>query len=236
MSQELNPSSDPQPEPALVSKPPAATVGRFSLYLRELQRLETSGVASVNSRELAASLNLSSDVVRRDLSMVGSVGRRGVGYDVAALTNRLRTVLGSDAGWKVALIGTGSLGHALLRYQGFQRLGFRLVAAFDNDPKRIGELISGVQIEHIDGMKKSFRKLRPQLAILAVPAEVAADVASDLAACGVAGILNFAPTALKLPTGIGVVNVDLASELQRLAFHVNQQLREMEGGEEREKK
>lgn len=219
----------------MVPKPPAATVGRMSLYLRELQRLEVSGTASVNSRELAACLNLSADVVRRDLAMIGSLGRRGVGYDVATLANHLRSMLGSNAGWKVALIGTGSLGHALLRYQGFQRLGFRLVAAFDNDPKRIGELIAGVRIEHIDGMKKSFKKLRPQLAILAVPAEVAAEVASDLAACGVAGILNFAPTALKLPAGIGVVNVDLASELQRLAFHVNQQMKESEAGEEREK-
>ncbi len=236
MTQEPNLSPEGIQEPGFVAKPPAATVGRISLYLRELQRLEDNGVASVNSRELAGCLNLSADVVRRDLSMIGSVGRRGVGYEVAALANRLRSVLGSDTAWKVALIGTGSLGHALLRYQGFQRLGFRLVAAFDNDPNRVGEQIGGVRIGHTSGMKAAFKKLKPQLAILAVPAEVAADVANDLAACGIAGILNFAPTALKLPAGIGVVNVDLASELQRLAFHVNQRLRESEGGEEKEKK
>ncbi len=223
-------------EPVPVSKPPAATVGRMSLYLRELQRLEDSGTVSVNSRELAACLNLSADVVRRDLAMIGSLGRRGVGYDVAGFSEPSANQFGFQHGMESGMIGTGSLGHALLRYQGFQRLGFRLVAAFDNDPKRIGEQIAGVRIEHMDGMKRSFKKLRPQLAILAVPAEVAAEVANELAACGVAGILNFAPTALKLPTGIGVVNVDLASELQRLAFHVNQQLREVEMDEERGKK
>lgn len=210
--------------------PPPAAVGRMSLYLRELQRLEEASVVSTSSRDLARRLDVSPEVVRRDLAWLGSVGRRGVGYEVSMLASRLRAVMGSDTVWRVALVGTGSLGHALLRYQGFSRLGFELVAALDTDPKRIGEKIGGVRISDAAAMESVFKRYRPQLAILAVPAEAAAEVAIRIARAGVTGILNFAPTSLKLPREIGVVNVDLASEMQRLAFHVSQMTRAGEAG------
>jgi redox-sensing transcriptional repressor len=211
--------------------PPPAAVGRMSLYLRELQRLEEASVVSTSSRDLARRLDVSPEVVRRDLAWLGSVGRRGVGYEVSMLAGRLRAVMGSDTVWRVALVGTGSLGHALLRYQGFSRLGFELVAALDTDPKRIGEKIGGVRISDAASMESVFKRYRPQLAILAVPAEAAAEVAIRIARAGVTGILNFAPTSLKLPREIGVVNVDLASEMQRLAFHVSQMTRAGEAGQ-----
>jgi len=211
---------------SLLPKAPPATVGRMSLYLRELQRLEDAGVVSTNSRDLARRLDVSPEVVRRDLAILGSIGRRGVGYEIVVLAERLRATLGSDTDWRVVLVGTGSLGHALLRYQGFERLGFRLVAALDIDPKRIGEKIANVTIRDARKMDAIFQELRPQLAILAVPAEAAAEVATKIVAAGVTGILNFAPTSLKLPRGIGVVNVDLASEMQRLAFNVSHQARQ----------
>jgi len=201
-------------------KAPPAAVGRMSLYLRELQKLQDSGVVSINSRDLATRLDVSAEVVRRDLAILGSVGRRGVGYEVAKLAERLRSTLGSDTKWRVVLVGTGSLGHALLRYRGFERLGFELVAALDIDPARIGEKIAGITIRDAKKMASIFKTLKPQLAILAVPADAAAEMSTKIAACGVTGILNFAPTSLKLPKEIGVVNVDLASEMQRLAFNV----------------
>jgi len=207
---------------------PAAAIGRMSLYLRELRRLEDSAVLSINSRELAKRLNVSAAIVRRDLASLGSIGKRGVGYDIAELANHLRTALGSDTNWRVALIGTGSLGQALLRYPGFERLGFQLVAALDIDPNRIGEKIAGTTIRDAAKMSEIFRQVKPQLAILAVPADVAPAVAVKLARAGISGILNFAPTSLKLPVEIGVVNVDLASEMQRLAFHVSQRTRQFD--------
>ena len=202
-------------------KAPAATVGRMSLYLRELQRLAETGETATNSRQLGERLGISADVVRRDLAFLGSVGRRGVGYEVSVLAEKLRATLGSDTDWRVALVGTGSLGHALLRYRGFERLGFRLVAALDIDSNRIGEKIADLTICDAANMSAVFRKFRPQLAILAVPAEAAAEMATKIVAAGVSGILNFAPTSLRLPKEIGVVNVDLASEMQRLAFNVS---------------
>ncbi|MGV3483765.1 MAG: redox-sensing transcriptional repressor Rex [Planctomycetaceae bacterium] len=214
------------------AKPPPAAIRRMSLYLRELQRFDPA-VLTVSSRDLAARLDVSADVVRHDLAMLGSVGRRGVGYEVTTLVAKLRAVLGSDTQWRVALVGAGSLGHALLRYQGFERLGFELVAALDIDPKRIGEQIGGVTIGDAADMETIFREYHPQLAILAVPADVAASVAIKIAQAGVTGILNFAPTSLKLPGEIGVINVDLASEMQRLAFHVSQRQRQPESADRR---
>ncbi len=199
---------------------PQPAVGRLSLYYRELHRLADGGTPSVNSRELGQLVAVSPAVVRRDLSALGTIGRRGVGYNVDLLIERIGMVLGSGVQWRVVLIGVGSLGDALLRYRGFDRLGFSLIAAFDVAPHRIGTEIGGVQIRDAAGMDDAIKELRPDLAILAVPAEHATDVANRLVAGGITGILNFAPTTLRLPPRVAVVNVDLASELQRLAFSV----------------
>ncbi|TWT49247.1 Redox-sensing transcriptional repressor Rex [Rubripirellula amarantea] len=195
-------------------------VGRLSLYYRELQRLLESEIGSVNSKSLGKMVNVSPAVVRRDLSSLGTIGRRGVGYDVQTLIDRIGAVLGSGVQWKVVLIGVGSLGDALLRYRGFERLGFQVTAAFDSDPKRIGETIAGVPILDVAELDQVLQQHRPELAIVAVPAEHAVGIAAKLVQGSVSGILNFAPTTLKLPPQVAVVNVDLASELQRLAFRV----------------
>ncbi|WP_063870272.1 redox-sensing transcriptional repressor Rex [Novipirellula maiorica] len=199
---------------------PQPAVGRLSLYFRELYRLRDSKTTTINSKELGKLVNVSSPVVRRDLSALGTIGQRGVGYSVDALIERIGQVLGSGKQWEVVLVGVGSLGDALLRYRGFSRLGFKLTAAFDIDPSRIGSTIGGVQVLDANELERVVTAAPPSLAILAVPADNAADVATLLVSLGVSGILNFAPTTLKLPPRIAVVNVDLASELQRLAFAV----------------
>lgn len=201
---------------------PKATVGRLSLYFRELHRLADGDVATINSRELGRLVDVSPALVRRDLNYLRSRGRRGIGYSVSGLIDELGQVLGSGVHWGVVLLGAGSLGNALLRYRGFSRLGFRLVAAFDTDPRKVGSEIGGVSVEPLEALDASVRRLRPELAILAVPAEAAQDVAARLVATGVRGILNFAPTTLRTASVTAVVNVDLASELQRLAFSVKQ--------------
>ena len=179
--------------------------------------------ASVNSQELGQMVDVSPAVVRRDLSALGTIGRRGVGYDVATLVDRIGSVLGSGLKWKVVLVGVGSLGDALLRYRGFERLGFHLSAAFDNDPDRIGTATGGVKVQDVASMDEVLTREPAELAILAVPAEHATEIAARLVRAGINGVLNFAPTTLRLPGNVAVVNVDLASELQRLAFAVQTQ-------------
>ncbi len=216
-----------QDEPDLDESPveiphdlPQPAVGRLSLYFRELHRLLDADVSSVNSQELGRLVNVSPAVVRRDISALGTIGRRGVGYDIRKLVDRIGTVLGSGVQWKVVLVGVGSLGNALLRYRGFERLGFELIAAFDNDLQRIGKVAGGVTVRDASELEQFLKEHPAELAILAVPAQEAAETAGRLLAGGIEGILNFAPTTLRLPGNVAVVNVDLASELQRLAFSV----------------
>ena len=199
---------------------PTPAVGRLSLYFRELHRLIDADVGSVNSKQLAELVNVTPAVVRRDLRDIGSTGRRGVGYDTAGLVDRIGSVLGSGQVWNVVLVGVGSLGHALLRYRGFERLGFRLAAAVDCDQRRIGQTVGETTVEAAADLTAILESRPSELAILAVPMETAGETAATLVAGGIRGILNFAPTTLRLPGDVAVVNVDLASELQRLAFGV----------------
>ena len=201
---------------------PTTAIGRMSLYYRELHRLLDSKTTSVNSRQLGDLLGVSPAVVRRDLSALKATGRRGVGYSVPKLIESIGAMLGSGMRWKVVLVGVGSLGDALLRYRGFERLGFELVGAFDLSPRKIGTKTGGVIVSDAAQMPEMLLKLRPDLAILAVPVEQALEVAVTLVESGVTGILNFAPITLQLPGAVAIVNVDLASELQRLAFSVQQ--------------
>jgi len=217
------PANPGRMSPNVSGKLPQPAVGRLSLYFRELHRLLDSDQHQINSADLGRLVNVSPAVVRRDLSALGTIGRRGVGYSIAALIDRIGMVLGSGVAWRVVLVGVGSLGDALLRYRGFERLGFEMIGAYDKDPSRVGREVGGVRVRPADAMVAELRQLKPDLAILAVPAEQAAAVAETLITAGVGGILNFAPTTLRLPGKVAVVNVDLASELQRLAFTVQSQ-------------
>ncbi|WP_153555131.1 redox-sensing transcriptional repressor Rex [Roseimaritima sediminicola] len=199
---------------------PPAAVGRLSLYLRELRRLAAAGSDHASSRQLGQLLGVSDAVVRRDLAYLKPQGRRGVGYVIRPLVQRIRQTLGSNQVWNVVLLGTGSLGNALLRYQGFQEQGFRWVAAFDIAPERIGTVVQDVPVYHTDQLERRIRELEANLAIIAVPAGATGEIARRLAAAGITGILNFAPVALRVGDEICVANVDLASELQQLAFSV----------------
>ena len=161
--------------------------------------------------------------IRDSLNTLGAKGRRGVGYSIKDLIEKIGTTLGSGMQWRVVLVGVGSLGHALLRYRGFQKLGFQLEAAYDCDDKKIGMTIEGVTIQSVSSLALSLQTKSAELGILAVPAETASGVASELINAGVRGILNFAPTTLRFSEDVAVINVDLAVELQRLTFDVKTQ-------------
>ncbi|QDV69737.1 Redox-sensing transcriptional repressor Rex [Rosistilla carotiformis] len=199
---------------------PPATVARLILYARELGRLRREGESHVSSKLLGQLLSVSDAVVRRDVNHLGSMGQRGVGYEIGPLIQQIRQTMGTNRSWKVALIGAGSLGHALMRYRGFDEQGFQLVAAFDTDPAICSRNIAGIPVLPLEQLETTIAAERVSLAILAVPVDAADAVAKRLAALGVAGILNFAPRTLQKFPGVCVVNVDLASELQQLSFAV----------------
>jgi len=204
---------------------PPATASRLGLYLRELQHFLRGGTETIKSNALGHRLGLSDSQIRRDLALFGEFGKRGVGYNVAGLVGALRKALGTDGRWNTILIGLGNLGNALVRYRGFEQQGFVLRAIFEADPSKFGVLIepnriSGVPVYDAQRLEELVPTLNVQMAILAVPAEAAQGLVQRLADLGISGILNFAPVSLSVPAGIQTVDVDLAVELQRLAFAV----------------
>ncbi len=213
----------PKPKPAngqTEAVPPKAVVSRLSLYLRELQRLVREGTETTNSGQLGGFLGLNDSQVRKDLAYFGHFGHPGVGYRCDDLILAIRAILGADRDWPVAIVGAGNLGQALLGYRGFGRQGYRIVAAFDNDPEKIGAIVHGVEIRSLDALAEAVREQGIKLGLIAAPAGVAQQVADTLVAAGVNGILNFAPVTLNLPPGVSQVGVDLAMELEQLSFAV----------------
>src|SRR5881409_3689545 len=131
---------------------PEATVGRLPVYLRALVDIAESGATTVSSEALAEAAGVNSAKVRKDLSHLGSYGTRGVGYEVQELVGHISTVLGLSQRWSVVLVGVGNLGHALAGYGGFASRGFRIAGLLDADPARVGEVIAGVTVQHMDDL------------------------------------------------------------------------------------
>jgi len=200
-------------------KIPEKTITRLSIYLRCLEELESDGVTSVSSRQMAGRFGLNSAQVRKDLAYFGQFGVRGLGYYIAELKHNLERILGLKQDWEVALVGVGNLGSALIAYKGFQARGFRISLAFDMDPDKVGRQIDGVVVMEVAKMVPTLRKKRVKIAMLAVPAAGAQSVADLLVDSGVTAILNFAPTQLAVPEGVKVQNVDLSVLLKTLSYH-----------------
>lgn len=200
---------------------PKAVVNRLSLYLRELQHLQhDSSGSTTNSTELGKRLGFSDAQVRKDLAYFGKLGLPGVGYRCDQLIEGIRKVLGTNRPWPVALVGVGNLGRALLGYRGFGQQGFRVVAAFDVRPDIIGQQIEGIPVYHQDELPRQVREKGIRLAVLAVPASNAQDAANRLVAAGIEGIMNFAPVTIAPSSPVSIQGVDLAIELEQLAYEV----------------
>lgn len=199
---------------------PRASVGRLSLYLRRLEELLREDVTKVSSGLLGEPLGVTDAQVRKDLAYLGHLGHPGIGYPTQQLMAAIRRALGIDREWSVALVGVGNLARALLRYRGFPQRGFRIVAMFNSDPDKIGQMVEGVPVHATETMAKVIAATGAELGVLTVPSESAQVVADALVASGIRGILNFAPVVLHLPADVSLVSVDLTVQLEQLAFLV----------------
>jgi redox-sensing transcriptional repressor len=201
-------------------RPSRACVGRLSLYLRRLEGLLRNGTTRVSSSMLGDSLGVTDAKVRKDLAYLGNLGQPGIGYAAPELISAIRRALGIDREWSVALVGVGNLARALLRYHGFLERGFRIVALFDTDPAKIGQRVDDLEINPPERIADVVAATGAELGVLSVPAASAQSVAEALAGAGIRGLLNFAPSVLRLPARVSVVNVDLTVQLEQLAFLV----------------
>ena len=195
-----------------------STIRRLSLYLRFLEEFEGQGVETVSSGALASRGGTTSAQVRKDLSFFGSFGKRGLGYSVQELVERLREILGLTRRYRVAMIGAGKIGSALVQYRGFRQRGFDIVAIFDVDPAKIGRQWNGLTIRDSATLEDMLSDGGIDMAVLVTPAEAAQPLADRLVRRGVRAILNFAPVQLVVPDDVVVKTVNLALELETLSY------------------
>ncbi len=199
---------------------PLPAIKRLSLYLREIEDLLELGRTTVSSKQLGQALSLTDAQVRKDLGYFGQFGQPGIGYSVAQLATELRRLLGSDQVSTVCVVGVGNIGRALLDHGGFKRKGFHIVAAFDANDAVVGQTIHGVKVSPMSDLARVVQAKTVRFGVIAVPAGAAQSVCDQLVKAGVTGLLNFAPKRLQVPAHVSISSVDLAVQLEQLAFQV----------------
>ena len=202
------------------NKIPPATVKRLPLYLQCLEQVDDDEIG-ISSKKIAEMAKVNDAQVRRDLSYLGTLGTRGVGYDISTLKNQLQLELGLVEGWSAIIIGVGNLGSALAHYGGFQERGFGVVGLFDEDPKKINKQIAGLVVKPMSDIREVCEKYNVAIGIIATPGKVAQNVADELINCGIKSILNFAPILLKNFQDVQIRSVDLSQELQILSYYLD---------------
>ena len=179
------------------------------------------GQRTVSSEELARHGGTTSAQVRKDLSFFGSFGKRGLGYTVPELTTSLREILGLERQWNVVIIGAGKIGTALAQYHGFKSRGFNVVAVYDSDPHKVGSRWEGLVVRDFSALDGDVRTLKPEIAVLAVPSDVAQEAVDRVVKVGIRAILNFAPAQLHVPSDVSLRSVNMAMELEGLSFELS---------------
>lgn len=194
------------------------TLNRLSFYLRCLRHLQELEIKRISSQEMARRYNLSATQIRKDLAQFGEFGIRGVGYEVDELADHLNSLLGLNRQHAMLIVGMGNLGSALAQYLGFNYGAFHVVAAVDNDPRKIGRKVGTLLIRSPDELDSVVRESGAEIGVLTVPAEAAQENYDRLADAGIKAVLNFAPVRVKRRSGVPLKNVDLRINLEELAF------------------
>ncbi|CAM2796466.1 redox-sensing transcriptional repressor Rex [Paenibacillus sediminis] len=198
-----------------------AVVRRLPIYLRYLTELLKREVSTVSSQELGQRLDLNPAQIRKDLAYFGDFGRKGIGYDVSYLIDKIRHILKLDQQINVALVGAGNLGQALSNYNTYIKDNMKIVAAFDSNPKKIGNKISNtLVVQPIEQLNETVQNLNIRIGIITVPDIEAQRVADLLVGAGIEAILNFAPTILKTPPHVRVHTADFTTDLLSLAYYL----------------
>lgn len=197
-----------------------AVVRRLPVYLRFLNELNKSNIHMVSSQELGQKLNANPAQIRKDLAYFGEFGKKGIGYDVPYLIEKIRQILKLDQLIPVVLIGAGNLGRALCNYNAYLQDNMKIMAVFDASPVRVGEQINNLRVEPMGELKKTIEQHKVRIGIITVPAPEAQIVANQLVDSGIEAILNFAPVIIKVPDTIRVHHADFTTELQSLAYYL----------------
>ena len=202
-----------------VNKIPAPTIERLAYYSRPLSSLLENGTILISSEKIAELCGVNPAQVRKDLAYFGEFGVRGVGYDVRELLQGIKKILATDREWKLCIVGIGNLGRSLIEHENFIKRGYRIVAAFDSAPDKVGKKLPyGLTIEPDSKIRDMVREIGIEIGIISTPPHEAQRVADLLMDAGVKSILNFAPTTLIVPENVKVKDVDLSRELETLSY------------------
>ncbi|MDZ4655857.1 MAG: redox-sensing transcriptional repressor Rex [Coriobacteriia bacterium] len=201
---------------------PQTTIQRLPVYLRCLLQAQQDRMPVISSVEIAEMVGTNAAQVRKDLSYLGELGTRGIGYDVEALIAHISRSLGITGLRRTALVGYGRLGGALKGYTGFSDRGFNIVAVFDADPAKIGTDADDVTIRSIDELESGLAENRVEIVVMATPADVTQELVDRVTSAGVKAILNLAPVRLQVPDDVAVRQVCLSTDLQILSFYLAQ--------------
>jgi redox-sensing transcriptional repressor len=194
------------------------------MYARALAALERQGREVVSSQELGAQLGITPAQIRKDLSYFGRFGKQGRGYNVKRLLEELHQILGLDREWTMVLVGVGQLGRAILQYGGFGPQGFRILAAFDSDPRVIGEKIEDLVVQPVEDLHAVLGGLCADIGIVATPAASAQSVIDALVKSGVKAVLNYAPIAAHVPPTVHIKDIDPVLSLQSMTFYLKNEV------------
>jgi len=197
---------------------PQVVVERLPFYLRGLEHMANRGQEVVSSSTLGEWVGVSAAQIRKDLSRFGEFGRQGLGYEVTYLRDQLRAILHADRDWNLALVGAGALGSALVNYLVAGQWRYHIVAVFDNNPAKCGQRVRDLYVQPMSELKSTVAAKRINLAVLAVPADAAQEVADELVRCGVRGLLNYAPIRLNVPPGVHCAEIDPIARLQSITY------------------
>ncbi len=200
-----------------------ATIDRLPLYFRTLRLVEDEDLTIISSDELGRRLDITPEQIRKDLATFGQFGRKGIGYDVSELKERISNILGLHNHWRLAIVGVGHLGGALANYVNFASLGFSVVALLDRDKRIVGNKVNGIEVCDTADMNEVIASTAADIGVITVPAAEAQSVADMLVAAGVKGIWNFAPIKLSVPPAVPLVNEDLSVGLSALSYHMSQE-------------
>jgi len=200
---------------------PDIVIGRLPVYLRTLRLLADEGQDVTSSQELGEHLGISSAQIRKDLSHFGEFGKQGTGYNITFLCNQLQKILNVDRVWPILLVGAGSLGNAIANYAGFESRGFRIVAIFDEDEKKIGLEMGPVVVDDFTNLKQRVEETSAQIAVIAVPAHAAQRVADQLIEVGLTSILSYAPITLTVPPRVRVEYIDPVIHFQHMTYYLS---------------
>ena len=195
-----------------------STINRLSKYFRTLERLNKKHIETISSDEIAEIDGVTSAQVRKDLSFFGTFGKRGLGYNIKDLKNIIGRILGLNKQWNVGIVGVGNIGMALIDYAEFKKRGFQIKLLLDNDENKIGKKVKNLEIRNFSEAITHLKNENIQIVVIAVPANVAQNVADVVTDAGIGAILNFAPLNLKTPEGVMVKNENMSIELEALSY------------------